>query len=180
MNLELIDALIVTALTYLLFALLGSLPFLPIMPPINGFFEAISGFTTTGLTMAEEATLPLSLHFFRAYSQWLGGMGIIIVSLAILLRPGKAAFRLYETEFGEENIIGSVVATAKMIIWLYLILTVVGFVAYLIAGMGPFDGLIHILTTIPTGGFSRFSESIGHYHSDLISLPSHFSWCLVL
>ena len=169
-ELKLIDAVVVTALVYLVFSVVGAIPFLPVKPFLDGLFESMSGFTTTGLTMMNEAKLPSSLIFFRAYSQWLGGMGVIVISLAILIRPGKAAFKLYSSEFGEENIMGSVEATAKMVIKIYLALTVLGFVAFLLAGMGVFDGLIHILTTIPTGGFSAYSESIGYYDSSIISL----------
>jgi len=169
-EMKLTDALIVTALAYLLFSLLGAVPFLPIKSFLDGFFEAMSGFTTTGLTMINETTLPASLHFFRAYSQWLGGMGIIVLTLAILLRPGKTAFKLYSSEFGEKNILGSVVSTTKAVIKVYLALTVVGFGAFALAGMGLYDALIHIMTTIPTGGFSLYSESIGYYDSNAVSL----------
>ena len=170
MELEITEALIVTALSYLLCAVIGAVAFLPVTSPMNGFFESMSGFTTTGLSMLDESTLPLSLHFFRAYAQWLGGLGIIIVSLVILLRPGKTAIKLYSTEYGEKNIIGSVVSTAKVVIRVYAVITGIGFLAYLAAGMGLFDGVIHILTTISTGGFSYFPESIGHYESTAIPL----------
>ena len=169
-ELKVTDALVVTALVYLLFALLGAVPFLSLGSFSDALFESMSGFTTTGLSVFNEADLPLSLHFFRAYAQWIGGMGIIVLSLAVLLRSGKTASKLYWTEFGEENIVGSVVSTAKVVIRIYLILTVLGYGAYLLAGMGPFDALIHILTTIPTGGFSLYGDSIGHYGSPLISL----------
>ncbi|MFB6290143.1 MAG: TrkH family potassium uptake protein [Candidatus Bipolaricaulia bacterium] len=169
-EMKLTDALIVTALVYLLFSLIGAIPFLPVKPYLDGLFEAMSGFTTTGLTMVNETTLPASLHFFRAYSQWLGGMGIIVLTLAILLRPGKTAFKLYSSEFGEENILGSVISTAKAVIKVYLSLTVLGFGSFYLAGMGLYDAFIHILTTIPTGGFSLYSESIGFYNSPPISL----------
>ena len=169
-EMKLTDALIVTALVYLLFSLMGAVPFLPIKSFLDGLFEAMSGFTTTGLTMIDESTLPASLHFFRAYSQWLGGMGIIVLTLAILLRPGKTAFKLYSSEFGEENILGSVVSTAKAVIKVYLSLTLLGFVSFYLAGMGLYDALIHILTTIPTGGFSLYSGSIGFYDSEAVYL----------
>ena len=169
-ELELIDAIVITALVYLLFSLVGAIPFLPVKSFFDAWLEAMSGFTTTGLSVMNEAEIARTLLFYRAYTQWIGGMGIIIVSLAILLRPGKAAFKLYSAEFGERNIMGSVEATAKVVIRIYLGLTVIGFVAYLLAGMGPFDGLIHILTTIPTGGFSAFPTSIGHYNDPIVSL----------
>ncbi|MBS3813572.1 TrkH family potassium uptake protein [Candidatus Bipolaricaulota bacterium] len=166
---KLTDALIVTALVYLIFSLVGAIPFLPVKPFLDSLFEAVSGFTTTGLSTMDESIIPYSLHFFRAYAQWLGGMGIIVLSLAILLRPGKSAFKLYSSEFGETNILGSVVSTAKAVIKVYLTLTVVGFLAFYLAGMSPFSALIHIMTTIPTGGFSLYSDSIGHYNSPVIS-----------
>ncbi len=168
-QMKLTDALIVTALVYLLFSLVGSIPFLPVKPFLDSLFEAMSGFTTTGLSTIDESVLPYSLHFFRSYAQWLGGMGIIVLSLAILLRPGKTAFKLYSTEFGETNILGSVISTAKAVIKVYLVLTALGYLAYYLAGMGPFSALIHILTTIPTGGFSLYPESIGYYNSPVIS-----------
>ncbi|MCF7876059.1 TrkH family potassium uptake protein [Candidatus Bipolaricaulota bacterium] len=169
-EMELTDALIVTALSYLLFSAIGAIPFLPIKSFLDSLFEAMSGFTTTGLTMVNETTLPASLHFFRAYSQWLGGMGIIVLTLAILLRPGKTAFKLYSSEFGETNILGSVISTAKAVIKVYLSLTVLGFGAFYLAGMGLYEAFIHILTTIPTGGFSLYSGSIGYYDSAAVSL----------
>ncbi len=169
-EMKLVDALIVTALVYFLFSLVGAVPFLPVKSFMDGLFEAMSGFTTTGLTMVNEGTLSPTLHFFRAYSQWLGGMGIIVLSLAILLRPGKTAFKLYSSEFGEANIMGSVISTAKAVIKVYISLTVLGFVAFYLSGMGFYDALIHILTTIPTGGFSLYSESIGYYDSEAVSM----------
>ncbi len=168
--LQLPDALIVTAFVYLLFSLAGAVAFLPSGTYINGVFEAMSSFTTTGLSVFDAGALPRSLHFFRAYAQWLGGMGIIIISLAVLLGPGKAAFQLYSTEYGETNILGSVAATAKIILRIYMILTTVGFLCLYAAGMKPFDALIHIFTTVSTGGFSLYAGSIGHYHSPAVSL----------
>ncbi|MFW6181869.1 MAG: TrkH family potassium uptake protein [Spirochaetota bacterium] len=170
LELQLPEALIVTAFVYLLFSLAGAVAFLPSGPYLHGLFEAMSGFTTTGLSMFDPDDLPLSLHFLRAYAQWLGGMGIVILSLAVLLGPGRAAFRLYSTEYGERNIVGSVAATAKIIIRIYVILTAAGFLCFLAAGMKPFDALIHIFTTVSTGGFSRHAASIGHYPSTAVSL----------
>ena len=164
-NLFLKDALIVTALIYLLYSLIGGLVFLPYTSYINGVFETMSGFTTTGLTMVNPEILPRTLVFFRSYTQWLGGLGIIIISLALLFRQGVAPFKLYTSEFGEENIVGSVVVTARIITKVYLMLTISGFISLLFAGMGYFDGLIHIFSGISTGGFSLYSDSISHYRS---------------
>jgi len=164
------DGLAVTALSYLLFGLVNACAFLPVAPFIDGFFEAMSGFTTTGLTVLDVAALPRTLLFFRSFSQWIGGLGIIILSLALLLRPGKAIFQLYSTEFGGENIKGSVIGTARIVVKIYLILTAIGFLAYILAGMGLSDALIHILSTLPTGGFSNYPDSIGHFGPTAVPL----------
>jgi len=176
-ELELKEALAITALAYLLFALVGALPFLRETTFIDGLFEALSGFTTTGLSVLDPARLPETLLFFRSYMQWIGGAGIIVLSLAILLRPGGAAFRLYSAEFGEENLVGSVVATARIVLRIYLILTLLNYVAFLAVGMGPFAGLLHALSTISTGGFSPWPDSIAHYHSTAVGLVTIlFMW----
>jgi trk system potassium uptake protein TrkH len=169
-TLELKEALVVTALAYPAFGLAGAVPFLAETSFLNAFFEATSGFTTTGLSVLDPETLPYSLAFFRAYAQWVGGAGIIVLSLAVLLRPGRAAFRLYASEFGEENLIGSVIATARVVLSVYIALTALGFLAYIAVGMGPWDALLHVLATISTGGFSPYNKSIGHFSSPFVPL----------
>lgn len=164
-GLEVREGLVVTALAYLLFALAGTLPFWQVAPFADSFFESMSGFTTTGLSVLDLNGLPTSLLFFRAYSQWLGGAGIIILSLVLLLGPGQAAFTLYASEFGEENLVGSVVATARVVLKVYLSLTLLGFIAFWAAGMTPFDACLHIMSTISTGGFTTHPEGIARYIS---------------
>jgi trk system potassium uptake protein TrkH len=162
------EGLVVTALSYLLFSLLGAVPFLQQEAFVDGFFESMSGFTTTGLTVVHLETLPTSLLFFRAYSQWIGGAGIIVLSLIVLLGPGQSSFQLYTSEFGEENLAGDVKATARWVLRVYLILTAAGFAALFAAGMAPFDALLHVMATVSTGGFSPYADSIGHYPGGLV------------
>ncbi|PZC48686.1 MAG: trk system potassium uptake protein TrkH [Chloroflexi bacterium] len=161
--LEVREALVVTALAYLAFSLAGGLAHLPEAPLIDGFFESMSGFTTTGLSTLDPALLPKSLLFFRASTQWVGGAGIIVIALVVLFGPGRAPFKLYAAEFGGENLVGSVVATARVVIKVYLGLTALGYVVFLAVGMAPFDALLNIMTTVSTGGFSPFTDSVGHY-----------------
>ena len=163
-----VDALPLTALAYLLFSLLGALPFLPVGSFLNGWFEAASGITTTGLSVFRPEALPRSLIFFRSLLQWIGGAGIVVISLALLLPPGRTALALYAAEYGGDNLAGSVKLTARRVGWVYLALTVLGFAAYLAAGMRPFDAGVHVLSTISTGGFSPYSDSIGHYASPAV------------
>lgn len=157
------EALVVTALTYLLYALLSALPFLPTTSFINGFFEAMSGITTTGLSVLSPADTSTGLLFFRAYLQWLGGAGIVVLSLIVLIGPGKAAFRLYAPELGRENLMGSVVATARVVMVIYCLLTVAGFLTFFAAGMPPLAALLYIMATLSTGGFAPFADSVGHF-----------------
>lgn len=168
------EALITTALAYVLYALASGLVFLPVTSYMNGFFEAMSGFTTTGLSMLDPDRLPWTLLFFRAYTQWIGGAGIIVLSLIILIGPGKNAFQLYTSEFREENLAGNVRQTARIVARVYLILTASGYIVYVAAGMGYSEALLHILTTVSTGGFATHGKSIGHYPSHVLQM------CVVL
>jgi len=165
LNLAVAEALVVTALSYLLFGILGGVLFLPIAPLVDGLFEAMSGITTTGLSVMPVESLPDTLLFFRSYSQWIGGAGIVIISLLLLMAPGLSAFRLYTSEYGEINLAGDVKSTAKVVVKIYLALTALGFVIFWASGMDGFTALLHIMSTVSTGGFSPFNTSIGAYPS---------------
>ncbi len=164
------EALVVTALSYLLFSLVGAFAFLPVASYLNGLFESMSGFTTTGLSVMDVQKLPKTLLFFRSYSQWLGGAGIVIMSLIILIGPGRNAFRLYASEFGEENLVGDVKATARIVFQVYLVLTIVGFGAFIAAGLGVFDSMLYVMSTVSTGGFSPYAQSVGYYSGTVLHL----------
>lgn len=168
-DLETREAVVVTALAYALFAAVGAVPFLEVTRPLDAFFEAMSGFTTTGLTLLDPETLSPGLVFFRAYAQWVGGAGIIILSLAVLTTTGKAALRLYGSEYRGEDILGSVRASAALVTRTYLVLTACGLVAFLGAGLGPFDALTHVLATLSTGGFGAYENSIGAFASPWVT-----------
>ena len=156
------EALIITALAYLLFSFCGALLYYFNTGQFwNGLFESLSGFTTTGLSVYDPSTLSVGLLFFRAYSQWIGGAGIIVFSILILVGHGKNSFRLYTTEFGEENLFGNARATLLMVIRIYFTLTVVGFLALWISGLSPFNSLLYTLTSLSTGGFSPLLGSMG-------------------
>ena len=164
------DALIVTALAYLLFSIVTAFAFLPVTNYLNGFFESISGFTTTGLSVLNPDKLPDTLLFLRAYSQWIGGAGIIILTLVLLSGPGTSALKLYSSEFGKENLVGNVKNTGIIVLKIYSILTVAGFILYIISGVNFFDAILLVLSTISTGGFAPHSSSIKHYNFSLIHI----------
>ena len=159
-DLGLRDALLVTAAGYLAFALLGALPLLRHGAPVDAFFDSVSGFTTTGLGMLDPEKLPFSIQFFRAWSQWIGGAGIAVLSVAVLLPPGTTAARLHESEAERSGLVGSVVATARVVLAAYLALTVGAVVLLALAGTPSWEALLHGLAAISTGGFSPRSESL--------------------
>jgi trk system potassium uptake protein TrkH len=166
------EAIVVTALAYPLAALLGVPAFMTVGSPVDALFESMSGFTTTGLSVMDEAMLPVSLLFFRAYSQWLGGLGIIVLSLVLLAGTGSAAAKLYSSEFGERNMLGSVLGVGRIISIVYAGLTVLAVVALITAGAGRLDAVLHALALVSTGGFSPFADSIGAYDSAAIAAVS--------
>lgn len=163
------EALVTTALAYPMLALVAAVGYLPVAGPADAVFEALSGFTTTGLTVMSEETLPTSVAFFRSFSQWLGGAGIAIIYLAVLAGPRSAASRLYMADFEEGNVRGNVISAARAVAAVYGGLTLAGYAALLAAGAGPGDGLLHALSLLSTGGFSPFPDSIGAYESPAIS-----------
>lgn len=159
------DALALTALSYLLFSLLGAIPFLGVGTFLDGLFEAASGITTTGLSVFAPQALPRSLLLFRSLYQWIGGAGIVVISLALLLPPGRTALALYAAEAGVGNLAGNVRLTARRVATVYLALTGSGFLLYWAFGMSPFQAGVHILSTVSTGGFSTHPASIGGFRS---------------
>lgn len=172
-DLQVREALVITVLAYLLFGLVGSLAFWPQASWIDAFFESMSGFTTTGLSVLDFEKLPGSLLFFRAYCQWIGGAGVAVLSLVLLAGPGRAGFRLFAVEHREQNLLGSVKSVARLVAFVYLALTVAGLISFLAAGLTFFDALIHILATVSTGGFSPYANSISHFSQPglLVAVP---------
>ncbi|MBZ0251995.1 MAG: hypothetical protein K8I02_01530, partial [Candidatus Methylomirabilis sp.] len=145
------------------FVVLGALAFLPEAPLVDGVFESMSAITTTGLSVMDASTLPRSLHFFRAFGQWLGGVGIVVLTLQSIVGAGRAAARLYAAESGAENTLGSVAATARAATKTYVALTALCGLGFALAGVPVFDALLHAFATVSTGGFSTRPESLGAY-----------------
>jgi trk/ktr system potassium uptake protein len=164
------DALIFAALAYLAFALVGAIVYLPEMSFVDSFFESMSGFTTTGLSLLDVEAAPRSLLFFRAYSQWIGGAGIVVLSIVFLPGGRATLLPLYAAEFREENLLGNIVSTTRLVFSIYGGLTFLGFVAFVACGMGAYDALLHVLSTLSTGGFSPYADSIGHFRSPAVEI----------
>lgn len=167
-------AVIVTS-TWLLYTLIGSLPFWMsgFIPDFtDAFFETLSGFTTTGTSILNNIeSLPYNLLFWRSMTHWIGGLGIVVIFLAILPMIGGAGYQLFTSESTtptREKILPKINQTAKILLYVYVVLTLLCALALLLAGMNGFDALNHALSTISTGGFSTKQLSIAYFQSPAI------------
>ncbi|MCL1881044.1 MAG: TrkH family potassium uptake protein [Oscillospiraceae bacterium] len=135
---------------------------------LHAFFESVSGWTTTGLSLADVAIMPRIFLFYRAFMQFCGGIGFIIM-IAMLIR-GKQTFNLYNTEGHTDRIMPSITKTAQLIFMLYCGLLIAGILAYSIYGMPMFDAICHAMSAVSTAGFSTQANSIGEYNSAAIEI----------
>jgi trk system potassium uptake protein TrkH len=154
-------------------ALFGSIPFmLDGIPPINAIFESMSGFTTTGATVLLDIEAhSKSILFWRSMTQWIGGMGIIMLFIAILPKLGVAGRQLFRAEAPgptEDKLKPRIRETAKILWLVYLFISLAEVVALLLAKMSLYDAIVHTFTTMACGGFSPYGLSIAAFNSPLI------------
>ena len=177
-ELRLRDGFIVVVLFWAGLGLIGAMPFLlastPDMTFTDSLFESVSGLTTTGATVITGIEhLPKSLLFYRQELQWLGGMGIIVLAVAILPMLGIGGMQLYRAEtpgpIKDSKLTPRITETAKALWYIYLSLTIACALAYWIAGMPLFDAVGHSFSTVSIGGFSTHDQSIGYFDSKLIN-----------
>lgn len=136
---------------------------------LEGVFESMSSLTGSGISMYTDVeSLPYSVLFFRSLEQWIGGVGVVVMVIGILTRPGTTSAKLYKSEAHEERIKPSIKNTLKQTFQIYVIYTVVGIILYLIAGMPLFDAICNTFTSISTGGMSIKNENFGYYNNDFI------------
>ncbi|MBE7637655.1 potassium transporter TrkH [Sneathiella sp. P13V-1] len=163
---------ILTASIWLVLTSAATLPFYMYgMPLADAVFEATSGITTTGATVLEGMDyLPHSLLMWRAFLQWLGGIGIVVTAIAMLPFLGIGGMQLFRTESSEssEKELPSAAKLASTTLWVYIGLTVACAMAYLVEGMTVFDAIAHSFTTVATGGFSTHDASIGYFQNHWI------------
>lgn len=173
-NLRTRDGFIIATAFWVLVALAGALPLMLATSPHMGFtdamFESMSGLTTTGATvLAGIDDLPLSIRYYRQQLNWLGGMGIVVLVVAILPALGIGGMQLYRAEMPgpikDAKLTPRIADTAKSLWYIYVGLTVVCALAYWWGGMSVFDSICHSFATISTGGFSTHDASMGHFHS---------------
>ena len=173
------DGFLVVVLFWTVLSLFGALPFVA-MPGLgisftNAVFESFSGLTSTGATVLSGLdALPHALLFYRQLLQWLGGMGIIVLAVAVLPMLGVGGMLLYRAEIPgpvkDAKLTPRIAETAKTLWYIYFGLTFACAAAYWLAGMSLFDAIGHSFSTVALGGFSTHDDSIGHFNSATIEL----------
>ena len=159
---------------WILAAGLASVPFvlLQVLDPVSAYFEAMSGLTTTGATsISDLEVLPKSLLFWRAMNHWIGGIGIIVIFVALLPSMSGTAVYLYNAEvtgFSNSRILPRIRTTAIALFYIYLLLTII--LTGILRGMGMsvYDAVYHACSCIATGGFSDYNTSVAHFKSPMI------------
>lgn len=173
------DGFLVTALFWIVLGLFDCLPFVfseaTELSFVDAVFESISGLTTTGATVITGLDyLPKSLLYYRQQLQWLGGIGIIVIAVAILPMLGIGGMQLYRAEIPgpvkDTKLTPRITESAKALFLIYLSLTIACSVAYWVAGMSLFDAIGHAFSTVAIGGFSTHDSSIGFFESPAIML----------
>jgi trk system potassium uptake protein TrkH len=166
------DGMVIVTLGWIAAGLIATLPYLlsgAIPDMTDAFFEAMSGFTTTGSSILTDIEhLPPAILFWRAQTQWLGGMGIIVLSIAILPFLGVGGMQLYKAEIPSpvvDKLTPRISNTAKVLWKIYIAMTAALILLLLFGGMSLYDAVCHGFTTMPTGGFSPQNASVGHYQS---------------
>ena len=172
------QAFLLTALSWLSVAVFGSLPFIfssMEMSITDAFFESMSGITTTGSTIISDLeNAPKGILLWRAILQWLGGIGIIVMAITLMPIMNVGGMQLFKISSNDssEKILPKSKEIALRLIYIYSALTAVCAISYWIFGMGKFDSLTHSMTTIATGGFSNYNQSIGYFNSIYIEISS--------
>ena len=175
-NLSQKDGFVIIVLFWIVLSFAGSVPFyLSGMTFIDSIFESTSGITTTGATVISNIdALPESLLFFRQLLQWMGGMGLIVLAIAVMPLLGIGGGQIYKTEvpgaMGEQRLTPRIKETAQALWLIYLGLTIACAVLYYFNGMSVFDSISHAMSTVAIGGFSTHNESIGFFNSIPIEL----------
>ena len=181
-DLKLRDGFIIVVLFWFVLSSFASLPMILSeslnITITNAIFESISGLTTTGATILNEIdNLPKSILFYRQYLQWLGGLGIIVLAVAVLPMLGVGGMQLYKAEVAgpiKNKITPRITETAKWLWIVYLAMTLICGLSYYFAGMSLFDSICHSFSTIAIGGVSTHTESFGFFYNQWVELVAIF------
>lgn len=172
------DGFLLATLIWTVTPLFGAIPLLVEIPGISfthAYFESMSGITTTCATVLSGLNeLPESLNFWRCFMSWLGGMGILVLAVAILPMLGVGGSQIFRAEFSgplkESRLTPRIADTAKGLWGIYIGLSLACMICYRLAGMSTFDSLIHMFTTVSLGGFSSYDESFAHWNDPNIEV----------
>lgn len=173
-HLRLKEGFIITALGWIFLGIFGAIPFMlsGIIPCFDeAFFETVSGLTTTGASIVTPEMFerfPKGVMFWRATTHWIGGMGVLVLTLALLPKlTGRTAHLVRAESPGPSlsKLVPKTGTTAKILYKIYILLSLIEFVTLLICGLSPYDAAIHTMATAGTGGFSCYGDSIAHYNS---------------
>ena len=171
------EGFLFVTLSWISVSLSGALPFVlsgAIPSYVDAFFEAMSGFTTTGATILTDIeALPRSILFWRSSMQWLGGMGIVVLTVAILPRMGIGGLKVLRSEAPGptvDKLTPRIAQTAKILWLLYVGMSVLEVALLLLVGMQPLDAVMHTFSTVAIGGFSSRNDSIGSFQSGWVDL----------
>ena len=168
------DSFMVVVMSWVVFSILGMIPYITVagMDVTSAFFETMSGFTTTGAsTVTNIESLPHALLFWRSATQWIGGLGIVVFSFALIPVYELKNSNIYFAEvsgLSQDKVRPKIGATARRMLLVYLLLTSVCAALYWAGPMGIYDAVCHAFTTMSTGGFSTHTDSIAHFHSSYI------------
>ena len=178
-DLKIRDGFLLTVLLWFTYSIFASLPFFlgnsSNLTIVNAYFEAVSGLTTTGASIFSDLDTQLkSILFYRAMLQWLGGLGIIVLALALFPLLGIGGMQLYRGET-QGSVSGTklrpkMAETGKSLWQVYLLLTFTCFFCYFFSGMGLFDAITHSFSTVAIGGFSNYDESFAYFDNNFLYL----------
>ena len=176
-NIKIKEAMAIVSLGWVTISVFGSLPFIfsgSINSFVDAFFETVSGFTTTGATIVDNVeVLPKGILFWRSFTHWIGGMGVLVFTVAILPALGVGSFQIFKAETSgpvAERIVPRIKDTAKILYIIYLAITIAEIVLLSLGGMSLFESTVHTFGSVGTGGFSTRNASIGAYDSSYIQM----------
>ena len=169
------SAMVFSTIIWLIACALGALPYYLSgeLSYLNAYFEAMSGFTTTGFSMYLNLdAVSFTINFWRAFTQWIGGLGIIFLLLALLRSTGADVMRFYLAEGREERLRPSIKHSTRIIVYIYVFFTIIGIILFLAAGMPLFDAIFHTFVSLSTGGFGMHNTSILFYNSVWVEIAA--------
>ena len=177
-DLKIRDGFLLIVLLWFVFSIFASIPFIlqeKSLSIVNAYFESVSGLTTTGATIFTNLDVELkSILFYRALLQWVGGLGIVVLALALFPILGIGGMQLYRGEasnpVNNNKLRPKMAETAKSLWFIYLFLTIMCFFCYRFSGMSNFDAITHSFSTIAIGGFSNYDASFAYFSNNFIGI----------